>query len=254
MKIRLDFVTNSISYNTAVVVIDNPVLLEILQKYKDMGLFGEHKPFFGIGSYESYAHDYFGVRVNVDNIRTPAFYYYEDDDDDCRSDDLTFGCPGTLDDVLVWIISIMAEGSKHLDEEIFAELRQELVQKDDEINHAYLEVYWSNKQCWDSGNEEYEFQYDIVNGERSIHITPEEKGFYDIVAGGDFDEEEELRDNLGYGKKGSEKDDYWEYTKRVGFIDNFDNFPMEEYDRYKKTGEIKLFKEWITYFGNEERE
>ena len=34
MKMRTDFVTNSSSYSTAEVVIDNPVLLEILQKYK----------------------------------------------------------------------------------------------------------------------------------------------------------------------------------------------------------------------------
>lgn len=35
MKIRTGFVTNSSSYCTAEVVIDNPVLLEILKKYKD---------------------------------------------------------------------------------------------------------------------------------------------------------------------------------------------------------------------------
>ena len=35
MKIRTGFVTNSSSYCSAEVVIDNPVLLGILKKYKD---------------------------------------------------------------------------------------------------------------------------------------------------------------------------------------------------------------------------
>lgn len=45
MKIHTDFVTNSSSVSTVEIVIDNPMLLEILLRYKDMGAFGE-SPFF----------------------------------------------------------------------------------------------------------------------------------------------------------------------------------------------------------------
>ncbi len=53
MKIRTDFVTNSSSYTSACIVIDNPVLLEILQKYKDLGVFDNARPCFSIGSYKT---------------------------------------------------------------------------------------------------------------------------------------------------------------------------------------------------------
>lgn len=39
MKIRTNFVTNSSSYSSAEIKIDNPVLLEILEKYKTLGAF-----------------------------------------------------------------------------------------------------------------------------------------------------------------------------------------------------------------------
>lgn len=255
MKIRTDFVTNSSSYNTAVVIIENPVLLEILQKYKDMGLFGENKPFFGIGSYDSYAHDYFGVPHDVDDdLRTPAFYFFEDDDESYRSDDLAYGTPGSLDSVLGDIISIMEGGKKYLDEGLLTELKKELIQKNDEIKPAYLKVHWRNDQLWDDGESESEYEYDPVNGEKRFYKSPEEIRFYDILESGDLEEIEELREDLGYGENGNENDDFWEYAKRVGYIDNFDNFPMDEYNKYKETGEIKLCEEWLDRFGNEEVE
>ena len=39
MKIRTGFVTNSSSYSSAEIKIENPVLLEILKKYKDLAVF-----------------------------------------------------------------------------------------------------------------------------------------------------------------------------------------------------------------------
>ena len=39
MKIRTTFVTNSSSYSSAEIKIDNPVLLEILEKYRKLGAF-----------------------------------------------------------------------------------------------------------------------------------------------------------------------------------------------------------------------
>lgn len=43
MKIRTDFVTNSSSYNSCVIRIDNPVLEEIFKKYKDGCLFSSKR-------------------------------------------------------------------------------------------------------------------------------------------------------------------------------------------------------------------
>ena len=74
MKIRTDFVTNSSSESSVEVFIDNPVLLEILQKYKDLGLFiedGERAYDFGIGyAFSWYAGYYFedGVSGSLDAV------------------------------------------------------------------------------------------------------------------------------------------------------------------------------------------
>jgi len=77
MKIRTDFVTNSSSESTAEIVIDNPLLLQILQKYKDMGTFGDEKLFFGIGEYHTKYYNSVGSEFES-KIKNPAFYYHED--------------------------------------------------------------------------------------------------------------------------------------------------------------------------------
>ena len=71
MKIRTDFVTNSSSTGNILVLIDNPLLLEILMKYKEMGLFDENKMYFKIGSRTK--EEYLQGKTN-----TPAFFYEDD--------------------------------------------------------------------------------------------------------------------------------------------------------------------------------
>ena len=158
MKIRTDFVTNSSSVSTAEIVIDNPMLLEILQRYKDLGAFGE-SPFFGIGEYVS--------GNEVPGIKTPAFQFSE----------ALYGegwatvtsSPKTLDEVLGEIIAIISD-STDLNKELIAQMKEELRQKEAEINKNYSLVYWSSIQ---EGEDEPEviggkFTYDQENGEKYI--------------------------------------------------------------------------------------
>lgn len=239
--------------NEVTVIIDNPVLLEILQKYKDMGLFGDHDPIFGIGKYESTYEDgnYEG------DGETPAFYYYENyknwDEEFCGLN-LWYGAPSSLEEVLKDLISLLEAGKEYLDEAVLTELIEELRRRGDEIKLAYSKVSWSNYQEYETEESEYYFYYDPVNGEKYSYKSPEEFQFFNTLENKDPEEEEELRDQLGYGESGNENDDYWEYAKKVGYFGDFDNFPMDGYNKYKDTGEIKLCEEWLNLFGTEDVE
>ncbi len=82
MKFRTGFVTNSSSYSTAEVKIDNPVLLAILKKYKEVGVF-DHIEFFK---------DYIGE----------AFDLYEDEVADDAEE-----CPDKLENVVNSLFSMI---------------------------------------------------------------------------------------------------------------------------------------------------
>ncbi|NLB03283.1 MAG: hypothetical protein GX841_07870 [Bacteroidales bacterium] len=156
MKIRTDFVTNSSSESTAEIVIDNPMLLEILQRYKHLGAFGE-SPFFGIGEYVS--------GNEVPGIKTPAFQFSE----------ALYGegwatvtsSPKTLDEVLGEIIAIISD-STDLNKELIAQMKEELRQKEAEIKKNYALVYWSSIQEGEDLPAVHgeEFTYDPENGEK----------------------------------------------------------------------------------------
>src|SRR3990172_374232 len=100
MKIRTYFVTNSSSYCTTEVVIENRVLLEILRKHKDMGLFGNNDPIIGIGTYESVDEDFYEDKYQG-KTTTPAFFYYEEQRDGKESLDMVdWTYPKSLNEVL----------------------------------------------------------------------------------------------------------------------------------------------------------
>jgi len=162
MKIRTDFVTNSSSYSSASIVIDNPVLLEILQKYKDKGAFeGQH---FDIGGYDT---SWWSRDSSREPIKTPAFYLYEDDGFGLN------GAPERLGDVLNMIISYLKE---HLecDEEMLKQILTELDERREDIESAYKQVGWEYGTLCNEGNEEvyngyidetYLFKFDTERGE-----------------------------------------------------------------------------------------
>lgn len=191
MKIRTDFVTNSSSYCTAEVIIDNPVLLEILQKYKDKGLFGDRKPIFGIGEYETvdeYWDEY--ERSRYDNkTKTPALFYYEhqSDDDLYHAGICDWIWPKTLDEVIVKIIEIISGSSEYLNNEIQNALVEELNQRKTEIDSAYTSVYWASSGDGEDTSYEVKYSYDPKVGS-----TYEHEGMKYL---GDFGEDDIEGDN-----------------------------------------------------------
>ena len=154
MKIRTDFVTNSSSVSTVEIVIDNPMLLEILQRYKDMGAFGEHTK-FRIGEFIS------DTKVSV--INKPAFHFCEDLYGEGWA--TVTSSPKTLDEVLGEIIAIISD-STEINIELLAQMKEELRQKEEEIEKNYAIVYWANLQ---EGDEPQvvggKFTFDTNNGE-----------------------------------------------------------------------------------------
>ena len=141
MKIRTDFVTNSSSYCTAEVIIDNPVLLEILQKYKDMGLFGEEDPIFSVGDYQIYGDSgAFEIIDDSHQAKTPAFYLYNDDEDEeIRHTGITdWTTPKSLEEVLEKIIELLSLTEEWLDIDVRDKLVEELTSRQVEILQAWI--------------------------------------------------------------------------------------------------------------------
>ena len=80
---------------SAYITIDNPLLLKILQKHKDMGLFGGDEPIFSIGKYDE-------QRVG-EQVGIPAFDYFRDEYSITKYCNWA-ACPKTLDQVLGHLI------------------------------------------------------------------------------------------------------------------------------------------------------
>jgi len=151
MKIRTDFVTNSSSYSSTSIVIDNPVLMEILVKYKEIGLF------------ENLDVDF---EIAPDSER--GFAYYVEDDS---------GCPSSLKEVLEWIIETMVyiiddeEYENEYDKDLFETMVKELRENEEKILERYNSVSWLSSEStnWKDYNgwvdTEDRFSFDREKGE-----------------------------------------------------------------------------------------
>jgi len=152
MKIRTDFVTNSSSYSTAEVIIDNPLLLEILQKYKDLGTFVVDDPVFFMGNLEESMHE---DLVNDFQFSTDTPLLVSNPDADYY--DFWNDVPYQLSEIVGSILYCIQEGRKVNDENLFEQMTRELEEKREEILLAFRKAVWKYE---DSDNEGEEYEYD----------------------------------------------------------------------------------------------
>lgn len=167
-------------------IIENSVMLEILQKYKDMGLFGNLVPIFGIGCFDSQGFK----AIERYGIRTPAFYFLESDDDP-RAGPIVFwfyDYPRRLKRVLENVIALfelardgdyLGRTPKLLDTELCNRAIEELKSKRDLILKNYTQVYWRYFFGSDEGFTSGVFEYDQQFGERWERYEGELEDEYD---------------------------------------------------------------------------
>lgn len=150
MKIRTNFVTNSSSYSSAEIKIDNPVLLEMLEKYKKLGTFktfndpsfddNHGEKLIAIGCSDNEANKFLERYYQFNE--QPYTIYYEEDE----QAEVYFG-PKTIEDVTDCIFDLLQE--KDGDENIhiknwklFNKLKKEVELRSEEINKSYKYVSW----------------------------------------------------------------------------------------------------------------
>ena len=178
MKIRTNFVTNSSSYSSAEIKIDNPVLLEILEKYKQMDTFVDSyndrnkNGMLGVNAREiKEEHLYYDPCITKSEVRRElkgfkdkpiALYFLEEEQAE------VFFAPRKIEDVIGCILKLIEEdGNSRFDnKELYNDFKTELIERKDEINNSYVEVSWeaSNDSYGESepgsGREtEWEFHY-----------------------------------------------------------------------------------------------
>lgn len=174
MKLRMDFVTNSSCSAEVEIVIDNPVLLEILARYKEMGFIfdgfsDEDYIESSIGSYLKFEStegdlEYAGEFVADPTIHTlqPAVH-------------IIMGgharlSPTTLDEVLIGLIDIIDWSHwcyETIPDELLESFKNEIKENLEKINQAYTAVYWHLEEEYEGDKifRRSHYEYDKTHGE-----------------------------------------------------------------------------------------
>lgn len=140
-------------YSSVEIKIDNPVLFEILKKYRDKGAFicdnsngGFIDRGFGIGSCER-------EQKNPDGDGTPvAFYYFDPENAGVNT------APEKVEDVVDLVLDIILSWwfERRLQNRgLFEECKKELHERADEINASYIEVFW---EAYDDSQDDSEYE------------------------------------------------------------------------------------------------
>lgn len=120
---------------SAEVVIDNPVLLKIMQKYKDVGIFDLDCSHFSVGNYENFDTDLLSMDEEIS--KTPALAVGLKKDGYCW--DIV---PFELNDVVNCILVSLERYDEINENVLFEQLKDEVEENIDEINTAFGQVIW----------------------------------------------------------------------------------------------------------------
>jgi len=175
------------------IIIDNPVLLEILQRYKDRGLSRSFNLGFGVGTYV----DLWGNQKDFKEIqcstRTPAFYYEVGFEDDGWQLKPGFFDEGTeiidkileaviiraIDGILIMADDIDSYIQVVYDQSLYEQMKEELLERKAEINRAYAYVYlWNNQEMDGMGTFDEKYEYDPIEGETYSYEGDPEDWYY----------------------------------------------------------------------------
>lgn len=183
MKIRTDFVTNSSSACSAEIMIDNPVLLEILARYRDLGAFGEGETEeeikIGSGSFQITSYTDFSPGDMPKEMRgfseVPALYYYAENVYSLRD-----STPKSLDQLVLSVIELFEYEAQYCEfnKNMLNELKMELQLRKSEIEQVYTRVYWdyeliTNEHEYDFDGdveETWKFSYNPIDGEKFTYL------------------------------------------------------------------------------------
>ena len=138
------------------VVIDNPVLLKIMQKYKDMGIFDLNCSDFSVGNYEYFDSDLFSMDEEMS--KTPALAVGLKKEGYCWDT-----VPFELSDVVGCILESLDRYEGINENVLFEQLKDEVEESIDEINTAFGQVIWKyggEVFTFERGEESYTVQND----------------------------------------------------------------------------------------------
>ena len=233
--------------SSAEVVIDNPVLLEILLKYKAMGMFDPDSDDFSIGNYEGFEID--SLTSHKQQTKAPALTVGLLKD----ADNWAF-VPPNLNYVVSYLLDGIDISLYESDQNLVQQFRTELVEKNDEIMAGFRRVVWK----YADGKVAQVFKFE--NGEESFSghegdeeededfeeedYDDEENEDHDDESDEDEDYEEELIESVSDENEEVEEDTTWS-VQEVYAEPEFDKLIWEVEE--KNIGEYEIKK----YLGNE---